>query len=103
MFYDKLADSQHRYQAEVLLMDATLTAIELTGTIDKNHQLQLDSPLSIDGPVRVRVIVLYPQADELTEAAWLHAAARNPAFAELHAPEEDIYSLADGRPFHDPV
>ena len=32
---------------------------------------------------------------------WLQAAATNPAFAALSDPEEDIYSLADGAPFHD--
>lgn len=35
------------------------------------------------------------------EEAWLRAAARNPVFQDLEAPEEDIYSLGDGEPFHD--
>jgi hypothetical protein len=37
--------------------------------------------------------------DEWDETEWLQAAARNPAFAFLSDPEEDIYSLADGEPF----
>ena len=80
-----------------------MTALETTGTIDERHQLQLDSLLPIPGPMRVRVIVLYPGSDEWDETEWLQAAARNPAFAFLSDVEEDIYSSADGVPFHDEV
>jgi hypothetical protein len=82
-------------------MDAPLTAVELTGTIDAEHQLRLDEALPVIGPQRVRVIVLYPFADGWDEVEWLRAASRNPAFADLAAPEEDIYSLTDGKPFDD--
>ena len=81
-------------------MQATMTAIEMSGTIDEHRQLTLDGMLPVSGPIRVRVIVLYPRTDDWDEAEWLHAAARNPAFESLHEPEEDIYSLADGKPFH---
>ena len=77
-----------------------LTAIEVAGTIDGNRQLQLDSLLPISGPMRVRVLVLYPLTDEWDELEWLRAAARNSAFDYLNDPKEDIYSLADGEPFH---
>jgi hypothetical protein len=36
------------------------------------------------------------------EYEWLKAAMRNPVFDWLKDPEEDIYTLADGKPFHDP-
>lgn len=39
---------------------------------------------------------------ELAEYEWLKAAARSPAFDFLKDPEEDIYSLTDGKSFHDP-
>jgi hypothetical protein len=81
-------------------MEATLTAIELTGTIDEHHQLQLDEVLPITGPKRVRVIVLYPLDEEWDETEWLQAAVRNPALADLSDPAEDIYSIADGKPFY---
>ncbi len=81
-------------------MEAALTAIELTGTVDERRQLQLDELLPIPGPKRVRVIVLYSPVDEWSETEWLHAAARNPAFDFLKDPEEDIYSLADGKPLN---
>jgi hypothetical protein len=82
-------------------MDTNLTAIETTGTINENHQLQLDNPLPITGPRRVRVIVLYPPTDEWTETEWLQAGVQNPAFDFLADPQEDIYTLNDGKPFND--
>ena len=82
-------------------MKETMTAIEMTGTVDEHRQLQLDSPLPVPGPMRVRVIVLYPATNEWDEAEWLQAAARNPAFSYLKDPAEDIYSLSDGKPFRD--
>ena len=80
-------------------MDTTLTAIETTATVDENRQIHLDAPLPIVGPLRVKVIVLYPIAEDIDEAAWLYAASRNPAFAALHDVGEDIYTLQDGKPF----
>lgn len=80
-------------------MEVRMTAIEMTGTVDKNHRLQLDGELPITGPARVRVIVLHPVEGEWDEEEWLAAAARNPAFAYLRDPADDIYSLDDGEPF----
>jgi len=47
--------------------------------------------------------VLFPEEEfeEFSETEWLHAAATNPAFDFLKEPEEDIYTLEDGRPFDD--
>ena len=84
-------------------MEPSMSAVEMTGTVSADRQLQLDEPLPLPGPARVRVIVLYPLTEEWDEAAWAHAAAHNPAFDFLRDPEEDIYSVADGRPFHDEV
>lgn len=81
-------------------MDATLPAIEVTGTIDEHQRLQLDATLPIHGPKRVRVIVLYSTEDEWDEAEWLRAAAHNPAFDDLNNPIEDLYTLDDGQAFH---
>jgi hypothetical protein len=82
-------------------MDAKLHAIELTGTVDEQHHLMLDSAIPITGPRRVRVIVLYPLDDQINEDEWLYAAAHNPAFDFLKESTEDIYSLQDGKPFDD--
>ena len=84
-------------------METKMTAVEMTGTVDEHHRLQLDETLPIPGPRRVRVIILYPLSDEWDESEWLQAAARSPAFAFLSDPQEDIYSLTDGKPFHEQV
>ena len=39
------------------------------------------------------------QLEEINEQEWLHAAATNPTFYFLKDPEEDIYTLTDGKPF----
>ncbi|XWK86981.1 MAG: tetratricopeptide repeat protein [Phormidium sp.] len=43
----------------------------------------------------------YQDTKEIDEQEWLQAAANNPVFDFLNDPEEDIYTLADGKPFND--
>jgi len=81
-----------------------MTAIEMTGTVDENHQLQLDGLLPFAGPKRVRVIILSPLteiADDLNETEWLKASLSNRAFDYLRDPKEDIYTINDGKPFYE--
>jgi len=82
-------------------MERTMTAVEITGTVDENRELKLDAKLPFSGPVRVRVLVLSPLDDDLAESTWLYAAAHNPAFADLSDAAEDIYAPTDGEPFAD--
>lgn len=79
-------------------METGLTAIELTGIVNEKNQLELDSPLPITGPQRVRVIVLYTESGSPDEMEWLRSATRNPAFADLADSAEDIYLPTDGKP-----
>jgi hypothetical protein len=69
--------------------------IELIATIDDQHQLHADVPPGVpSGPVRV--LVLVPDEDD-ADVAWTELIAR--AWArELADPDEDIYTLEDGRP-----
>ena len=81
-------------------MGTPMRAIETTGVIDDERHLHLDTPLPVTGSGRVRVIVLFEaDGEEIDESEWLYAAATNPAFSFLKEPDEDIYTLADGRPF----
>ena len=82
-------------------MKRIMKAIETTGAIDDQRQLHLDAPLPIAGPSQVRVIILFPEEADINEAEWLRAAASNSAFDFLKEPAEDIYTLADGKPFYD--
>ena len=78
-----------------------MNAIETTGIVDDQHQLRLDEPLPIPGQSRVRVIVLVPEAEDVSEAAWIKAASASPAFDFLKDAAQEVYSAADGKPFHD--
>jgi len=79
----------------------TRIAVEATGTVDREHRLVLDEPLPIEGPSRVKVIILLPEDTDFDEKLWLQAARSNPAFEFLTDPAEDIYTAADGKPFSD--
>jgi hypothetical protein len=74
-------------------MDVASRAIETTGTVDAHHRLLLDETLPIRGPKKVRVIILFPEQDDIDESQWLQAASGNPSFDFLKDPEEDIYSM----------
>ncbi len=78
-------------------MATSLKAVELEGMIDENRQLKIEGDLPIQGPQRVRIILLYPgnEDDDIDEEEWLYAAARNPAFAFLKEDSEDLYTLQD--------
>jgi len=78
-----------------------MKAIERTGTVDSERQIVLDEPLAVEGPTRVRLIILMQEESDIGEEEWLKAAASDPAFDFLREPEEDLYTLADGRSFHD--
>jgi hypothetical protein len=41
------------------------------------------------------------EGTDISEDVWLRAASTNTAFDFLRAPEEDLYTLDDGRPFND--
>jgi len=48
-----------------------------------------------------RVSHLLPEDSGISETERLQAAAANPAFDFLKDPEEDVYTLSEGEPFHD--
>ncbi len=81
-------------------MEQTLRAIEVTGEIDDQQQLHLDAPLPVTGPSRFHVIILITEPTDVDESEWLRNAVNNSAFDFLNEPEEDIYTLTDGKPFH---
>lgn len=79
-------------------MAEALRAIETAGRVVDARHIETDTQLPVGA--RVRVLVLLPNdSDDLAEHDWLAAAARNPAFAFLADPVEDIYTLEDGEPF----
>lgn len=77
-----------------------MKAIEVVGTVEEGRRVRLDEPLPVGVGGRVRLIILVDE-DEPIEQDWLHAARRGGAFDFLNAPEEDRYTLRDGKPFDD--
>lgn len=77
-----------------------LTAIETTGTIGQNGKIVIDDTFSVSEPTSVRVIVLFPESEDLDENVWMQTASKNEAFDFLNDPEEDIYSATDGKPLN---
>jgi hypothetical protein len=77
-----------------------MKAFETNATLDPDGRLHLESALSRHLPKNLRVIVLVPEDDE-DSGEWYRAAATNEAFDFLADPAEDIYTLADGKAFHD--
>jgi hypothetical protein len=75
-----------------------LTAIETTGTIEQNGRIVIDETFSVSEPTSVRIIVLFPESVDFSENEWQQAASKNKAFDFLNEPDEDIYTLADGKP-----
>ncbi len=82
-------------------MGTAKKAIETTGMINAQKRLVLDHPLPVEGPIRVKVVILLPEETDIGDKEWYQAASKNQAFDFLKEPEEDIYTLADGRPFND--
>ena len=78
-----------------------MQAVEAVGHIDSNGSLQINTPLPLkEGDVKV--IIMYAENEETNEEQlWMRAISNNPAFDFLNDPEEDIYSLNDGKPLHD--
>lgn len=72
-----------------------MRAVELIGKVDERHRLQVQVPETLP-PGPVRIIVLIPEEDE-AGLAWMQGIAREWA-AELSDPQEDIYTLEDGKP-----
>ena len=77
-----------------------MKAIEVVGTIEEGGRVRLDEPVPGAVGERVRLIVLVGE-EEPNEQEWLRAATRGGAFDFLSAPEEDLYTLRDGKPFDD--
>ena len=78
-----------------------MKALELKGHIDDLGNLILEKPLGLSDK-DVRVIILIPEEDDISDEEWLEAVSTNDAFQDL-TDEEDMYSIRDGEPFLDEV
>ncbi len=80
-----------------------MKAVEIIGSVEKDGTVSVSQKISSVPPGPVRILLLSPDQEEqeLDEKIWIRGASTNPAFDFLKNLEEDIYSLSDGRAFHD--
>ena len=79
-----------------------MKAIEVNATIDSPYELHLSSPLIGVSSKKVKLIVLFEEntGEEINVQEWTKQAINNNStFDFLKAPEEDIYTLSDGKPY----
>jgi hypothetical protein len=77
-----------------------MSHVTLNAHFDGRH-IVLDEPYALPKNAALKVTLITAPAEPDSEETWLGAAATSDAFAFLNDPAEDIYSLADGRPFRD--
>lgn len=76
-----------------------MRAIEISSRTDEAGRLRLDCELGhADSAVRVLILVDEEDGEAEEERQWLGLASRNPAFAFLADPAEEIYGIDDGTP-----
>jgi len=73
-----------------------MKAIEITGSINEQGNVELDQPLTATKATRFRGILLFPELDDAQE--WSLSTLKTSAIEVLNDPEEDIYTLEDGKP-----
>ncbi|MDP6072811.1 MAG: hypothetical protein QGG34_14850 [SAR202 cluster bacterium] len=80
-------------------MSIPIKALFVNGKIDEDGQLHLDEPVADLPPSRVGVVSFVTDDSDISEKEWLHLLMSDPDFDFLKDPEEDIYTLDDGKPF----
>ncbi|HUT76857.1 MAG TPA: hypothetical protein VM285_04180 [Polyangia bacterium] len=76
-----------------------MRAIEISSRTDKSGRLRIDCKLDhSDSAVRVLILVDEEEPAVEEERLWLGSVSKNPAFAFLADPAEDIYGVHDGAP-----
>lgn len=78
-----------------------MKAIEFTSKTDKEGRLRIDHKLDKKNEnVRILILIDEPHIDIDHEDVWLENMVKSPSLKFLGDPEEDIYTLEDGKPFH---
>jgi hypothetical protein len=77
-----------------------MKAIEINAKTDNSGHLKIDVPLKKINK-SVRLIILFSEEESFEdEKIWMYANTNNPSFDFLKEPEEDIYSLKNGKPLN---
>ncbi|SFU17378.1 hypothetical protein SAMN04489724_4629 [Algoriphagus locisalis] len=76
-----------------------MKAIELKTVTKKDGSIALDAT-GLKGGIPVRVLILSEEEME-EENIYLKSLSNNPALDFLNEPEENVYTIKDGKPFRD--
>ncbi|WP_288373798.1 hypothetical protein [uncultured Algoriphagus sp.] len=74
-----------------------MKTIEIKTVTNSDGSISLE-PTGLKGGVSVRVLIL-SEEDELDEKNYLKFISNNPSLDFLNEPEENVYSIKDGKPF----
>lgn len=79
-----------------------MKALEVKTKTDNNGHLKVDIPLNVKNQ-NVRILILMNENSDMVddEKLWLYSVKNNPSFDFLNDPEEDVYSINDGKPVSD--
>ena len=77
-----------------------MRTIELIAVVDEQHRLSAEVLADVK-PGTVKILVALP-TDEEVEGGWWAQAISEIWTADWSDPNEDIYTLEDGKPSHDP-
>lgn len=79
-----------------------MKALEVKTKTDNNGHLKVDIPLNVKNH-NVRLLILMNENEDIVddEKLWLYSVKNNPSFDFLNDPEEDVYSINDGKPVSD--
>ena len=75
-----------------------MKAIEITGRVNEQGKVELDQPLTTAKSTRFRGILLFPELEDAQE--WSLPDLKASVIDFLDDPEEDIYTLEDGKPIN---
>lgn len=73
-----------------------MKAVELTGFVNQDGEIVLDSPVT-SHKGRVKVILMYPENEEIGEQEWLQESIKSPSYDFLLSEDENIYTIEDGK------
>jgi hypothetical protein len=74
-----------------------MKAIEIKAVTNSDGSIFLE-PTGLKGGISVRVLIL-SEEEELDEKNYLKFISNNPSLEFLNEPEENVYTIKDGKPF----
>ncbi|MDH4200026.1 MAG: hypothetical protein OEV66_06555 [Spirochaetia bacterium] len=76
-------------------------AVNIAGDLsDDGKTITLEHPIKDISAGKVKLVVIQDD-EEVSEEEWLSAIAKSDLYDDLKHPEEDIYTVNDGKPYYE--